>query len=59
MEFKSYYVITRETLAHKRIYDNLTRMVTVDGKINSNAAKAPWKATNACHYCNANANVNA
>ena len=25
-----YYVITRETVAHKSIYDHLTRMATVD-----------------------------
>ena len=45
-EMKSYYIITRETLVHKSIYDHLIRLVTVDEIINVNASKAPWKANN-------------
>ena len=43
-EIKSYYIITRETLTHKSIYDYLTRMMTVDDILNVNAPKAPWEA---------------
>ena len=43
-EIKSYYVIMRETLVHKSIYNHLTRLTTVDKIINTNALKAPWKA---------------
>ena len=43
-EIKSYYIIIRETLAHKSIYDHLTRMATVDKIINVNASKAPREA---------------
>ena len=46
LEMKSYYVITRETLAYKSICDHLTRMATVDEIINTNAPKAPLKAKN-------------
>ena len=53
VEIKSYYINTRETLAHKSIYDHLTRMATVDEIINVN--KRPKINANACHYCNANA----
>ena len=42
-EIKSYYVIMRETLVHKSIYDHLTRMTTVDEIINANASKVPWE----------------
>ena len=47
-EIKSYYVrkLTKETLAHKSIYDHLTRMATVDKIINANASKAPREAKN-------------
>ena len=45
-EIKSYYIIMRETLVRKRLYHHLTRMVTGDEIINTNASKAPWKAKN-------------
>ena len=45
-EIKSYYVITRDTLACKSIDDHLTRMATVDEIINLNASRAPWKGKN-------------
>ena len=45
-EIKSYYVIMRETLAHKSIYDHLTRIATVDEIINVNASKVPQEAQN-------------
>ena len=41
VEIKSYNIIPREILAHKSIYDNLTRMATVDEVINVNASKVP------------------
>ena len=41
---KSYYIIMRETLACKSIYDQFTTRTTVDKIINENASKAPWKA---------------
>ena len=55
-----YYVIMREILVHKSLYDHLTRMITVDEIINMNASKVPCQArpkinANACRYCNANA----
>ena len=40
-EIKSYYVITKETLAHKSIDDHLTSMVSVDEIINAIALKVP------------------
>ena len=43
---KSYYVITRETLAHKSMYDNLTGMVIVEEIINAIASKVPKEAKN-------------
>ena len=48
VEIKSYYVIMRETLAHKAFYDHLTRMTTVDKIINVNSSEVPWKANNLC-----------
>ena len=48
VEFKSYFVITRETLAHKTIFDHLTRIVIVDEIINANTSKAPQRAQNSC-----------
>ena len=45
-DIKSYYVITRETLVHKSIYDHLTRTSTVDEIINVNASKVPWNVKN-------------
>ena len=45
-EIKSYYIIMRETLAHKSTYDHLIKIETVDKIINANASKAPQKATN-------------
>ena len=57
-DIKLYYIITKETLAHKGIYDHLTRMVTVYEIINTNASKSPMR-TNACPYCNASAKVSA
>ena len=44
VKIKSYYIVTRETLAHKSIYDDSTRMATVDEIINANASKGPRKA---------------
>ena len=44
VEIKSYYVIMRETLAHKITYNHLTRMATVDEIINTYSV--PWKAKN-------------
>ena len=46
VEIISYYVITRETLVHKSIYDHLTRMATIDEMIYANASKAQRKAKN-------------
>ena len=43
-EIKSYYVIKRESLAHKSIYDHLTRMATGDEITNVNASKALLEA---------------
>ena len=43
-KLKSYYIIMRETLAHKSIYDHLTRIAIVDEIINANASKAPQEA---------------
>ena len=42
-EIKSHYVMI-ETLAHKSIYDHLTRMATVDEIINMNVSKVSWRA---------------
>ena len=58
VEIKSYYIITRETIAHKNIYDHLSRMVTVYKIINAKPQKhhgRPKINANACCYCNANA----
>ena len=44
VEIKPYYIITRETLAHKSIYNHLTKVTTVDEIINANALKAPRNA---------------
>ena len=44
VEIKSYYVIMRETLARKCIYNKFTTTTTVDEIINVNASKAPCKA---------------
>ena len=41
VEIKSYYLITRENLAHKNIYDHLTRMTAVVEIKNANVLKAP------------------
>ena len=46
VEIKSYYAITRETLAHKIIYDHLTRIETVDKIINVTASN--FKGTMGC-----------
>ena len=46
VQIKSYYIITRESLARKGIYGHLTRMLTVDKIVNVNASKAPFKAKN-------------
>ena len=46
VEIKSYYIIMREILVHKSIYDDLTRIATVDEIINANTSKVPWKAKN-------------
>ena len=43
-EIMSYYVITRETLAHKSISDQFTTTTTVDEIINANALEVRWKA---------------
>ena len=32
-----------KTLAHKSIYDHLTRIATVNEIVNVNVSKAPWK----------------
>ena len=40
VEIKLYYVITREILVHKNIYNHLTRMATVDETINANGKGA-------------------
>ena len=45
-EIKPYYVIKRETLARKSIYNYLTRIIAVDNIINAKALKAPWKSNN-------------
>ena len=44
VEIKSYYVIMRETLAHKIIYDQFTIMATVGEIINANTSNAPQQA---------------
>ena len=44
VEIKSYYVITREILAHKSIYDHLIRMATVDEIVNVNVSNGQQKA---------------
>ena len=45
VEIKLYYVIMRETLAHKSIYNQfMTTTTTVDKIINMNVLKAPQKA---------------
>ena len=49
MDIKSYYIITREILAHKSMYINLTRITIAYDIINANALKAPWKAKGQCY----------
>ena len=60
MEIKSYYVIMRETvcLAHKSIYEHLTRMAAVEEIIYANVKGTTGGKNvnaNACCYCKANA----
>ena len=53
-ESKYYYVITRETLASKSIYNQFTTKTTVDEIINTNVSKAPQEAKS-CRWCKPNA----
>ena len=46
VEIKSYYVTSKETLAHKSIYDHLTRIAAVNKIINAKTSKAPPEAKN-------------
>ena len=43
-EIKSYYIIMRETLVRKSIYDQFSTTTTVDEIINMNTWKEPQKA---------------
>ena len=53
---KSYYVITRETLVHKIIYDHFTRMATVDANTSKSTTEDQRVINaNGCRYCNTNA----
>ena len=50
VEIMSYYITLRETLVHKCIYDQLTRIVTVD-----EIKCKHFKGATAGRYCNTNA----
>ena len=62
VEIKSCYVIMREILAHKSIYNHLTSMVTVHEIINANKSKAPGRTkmnAKTCRYLQDKHNANA